>query len=210
MLKEIISTINIPFDDRTQYNLAYLGFILSAIEKRDIDSLEKAYIKYYDDKVKVQKDHNNIQTVTSGVSFNLLNKELLRYELIHIYQSRPNILSHISDKEYSVLRDLTTLKLMTETSDIKINFKSITFSSKYDLKWASLMIRSHTIFLYDREKYNTNFIIRNANDNFVCAHCRSMTGKIFTKENLPQLPLEKCTCKYGCRCGIHIQEKVVL
>jgi hypothetical protein len=202
MLKEIISTINIPFDDRTQYNLAYLGYILSAIEKRDIDSLEKAYIKYYDDKVKIQKDHN-IQTITSGVSFNLLNKELLRYELVHVYQSRPNILSHIPDKEYSILRDLTILKLMTETSDIKVNFKTLNISSKYDLKWAALMIRSHTKFLYDREKYNTNFIIVNANDNLVCDYCRSQSGKVFTKENLPQIPLEKCTCKYGCRCGIH-------
>ena len=35
-----------------------------------------------------------------------------------------------------------------------------------------------------------------------CGYCRSMDGRVFKLDDLPEMPFEKCTNDLGCRCVV--------
>lgn len=208
MIKELISTITIPFDDWTKYNLAYLGYIITGIEKKEYDNLVSARIKYHDDKKKSweQKRVATGQSIKPdslgmGISFDVIDEKTLRSVLFLIDNNKPDILAHIPENEYQVLQSLTALKELTENTDIKINPKVFKLTSKYDFKWASIMLRSHAISTFNIENSTSQLVrIRSCNDDHVCDYCKTFHNMVLPVDQVPQMPFSKCTCKYGCRC----------
>ncbi len=41
--------------------------------------------------------------------------------------------------------------------------------------------------------------IENA-DEVSCPTCQALTGRIYIPQNIPKLPVERCTHQKGCRC----------
>ncbi len=77
---------------------------------------------------------------------------------------------------------------------------------KIDSSIAINMIHSHAINLCQIADYKRSGVkkvrILNANDPFVCDECKKLAGKDYGLNQAPNLPYEKCTCEFGCRCWI--------
>lgn len=48
----------------------------------------------------------------------------------------------------------------------------------------------------------TTVRIRTANDEHVCAACKTLAGQDWSIDEVPVLPYAKCTCELGCRCSV--------
>lgn len=48
--------------------------------------------------------------------------------------------------------------------------------------------------------------ISGINDNTTCSECQKISGKKYLLENMPELPLAKCTSEMGCRCTSVVRE----
>ena len=62
----------------------------------------------------------------------------------------------------------------------------------------------HEIADYKRIGVKTVKILT-CNDSHVCDKCRKLASKTHKLSEVPELPYEKCTCEFGCRCWIRWQ-----
>lgn len=63
----------------------------------------------------------------------------------------------------------------------------------------------HEIADYKRIGVKTVKILT-CNDSHVCDECRKLASKNHKLSEVPELPYEKCTCEFGCRCWISAAE----
>ena len=72
----------------------------------------------------------------------------------------------------------------------------------FDNDTAIRMLLFHAMYLANIYRYQSygweSFEILTTNDS--CPSCMSNAGKVFTLQDLPELPNPKCTHHYGCRC----------
>jgi hypothetical protein len=48
--------------------------------------------------------------------------------------------------------------------------------------------------------------ILTCNDSYVCGACQELASRTYTLSEIPEVPYEKCTCEFGCRCWIVADE----
>lgn len=74
----------------------------------------------------------------------------------------------------------------------------------------SAMLLTHARYLYDREEYrrrmDSAYEIWCTHDRHSCSSCKSLHGKQYRLESLPELPHTDCVSSKGCRCRIVVSD----
>ncbi len=72
------------------------------------------------------------------------------------------------------------------------------------------LLISHGIYRQEIAEYKRIGVkkirILTCNDTTVCDVCQKLASKTYKISEIPELPYEKCTCEFGCRCSISIDE----
>ena len=156
----------------------------------------------------IVKDFEADQVFSRGLGIDWsktsMAKEIRELELI----SR-NVPGILSGEEEETLRDLRTaagMMLLWGTNTAKTWFPDgINTAGHLDADSAARMLMfyaRHMDELSDLKELGVKSVqIRGVGDGNQCQACLALDGKQFTLKKVPELPLAKCTCEIGCRCG---------
>lgn len=124
-----------------------------------------------------------------------------------IFTSRPKILSAVTDNELNILRiGASMMALWGVNAAKKWMPADLSLNLPFNNDTAARMV-----FFYANHKsqiahFKENSDIIKAVEILTtpdsCDECKKFTGKRYSLDNVPELPHEKCTHKYGCRCTL--------
>ena len=120
-----------------------------------------------------------------------------------IFKNRPKILSEVTDDELNILRIGASMMALWGVNMAKKWMPAdLSMNLAFDNDTAARMVLFHARFksnIAQYKKYGLKSLeILTASDS--CDECKKFAGKRYSLNNVPELPHEKCTHKYGCRC----------
>lgn len=122
-----------------------------------------------------------------------------------IFNSRPKILSGVTDDDLNALRvGASMMHLWGVNSAKKWMPSDLSLNLAFDNDTAARMVIFHARYKTDIARYKKDHdIVKSvkmltAPDS--CNECKKFIGKRYSLNNVPELPHENCTHKYGCRC----------
>ena len=128
--------------------------------------------------------------------------ELLNF----IFTNKPKILSGVIDDDLDILRvGASMMSLWGVNSAKKWMPPNLSLNLRFDNDTAARMVLFHAKFKSDIAQYKKDNVVKSveiltASDS--CDECKKFAGKRYSLNNVPELPNEKCTHKFGCRCTI--------
>lgn len=139
-----------------------------------------------------------------GISWKNYNPEQDVDLLNLIFTARPKILSAVTDDELNILRigaSMTTL--WGASSSKKWMPADLSLNLPFDNDTAARMVEFHVRHKLNIARYKKSNDIKSVEiwtTDDCCPECEKFTGKRYSLDDIPELPHEKCTHKYGCRC----------
>ena len=120
-----------------------------------------------------------------------------------IFNNRPKILSGVNDNNLNILRlGASMMGLWGVNSAKKWMPTELSLHLAFDNDTAARMVLFHARYksnIAQYKKYGIKSVeILSARDS--CDECKKFAGKRYSLNNVPELPHEKCTHEYGCRC----------
>jgi hypothetical protein len=126
-----------------------------------------------------------------------------------IFDVTPAILRRIEDSRLSQLRPPAGMMLLWGTGTAR-QWLPDGFETgiRLDGNTACRMLVFHAHYLRSMKEYREADVrmakVLGCNDGAICSECRSINGKKYPLDNVPELPYANCTCESGCRCTIVI------
>jgi hypothetical protein len=123
--------------------------------------------------------------------------------LNYIFSNKPKILSKLNDDELNILKIGASMMLLWGTNSAKKWMPpDLSLDLPFDNDTAARMVFFHALHKSNIVEYQKNGFklveIIGVRDS--CDECRKFVGKKYLLNEVPELPHEKCTHKYGCRC----------
>jgi hypothetical protein len=168
----------------------------AALNQRDFNLASKIVIAF---EAKQEKPRGlNINWKKLDVNYYVPN-------LKAIFDAKPPILKWLDKDYFSPLRIAASMGFLWGEShyyrwlpkDLKINLN-------ISLESATRMIifsMQNKINLDQFKKFGYKKVkLSGSEDKYSCPACQKLNNKIFQIDKVIELPYEKCTCVYGCRC----------
>jgi hypothetical protein len=183
---------------------------LVMVEKRTIEALSKHdFLRA----CKTNANYEAEQVFPRGVGMDWKNYDpssdlvLLNY----IFTRIPKALKHLSNIQFSDIQ-LEPYRIAASMFVLRWNVGQVENwlvqninNEKPDYR-ISMMLHSHAHFLRELEQMKKAGIkvveISTCNDSMVCPTCKKLASKKYKINEVPELPIEKCTSENGCRCWI--------
>jgi len=146
-----------------------------------------------------------------GIDWEKYNTKHDEIFLNKLFTCKPKVLSALSNEQLYTGRLIGALRRLFSYSD---NYLSLPDDfdnpTVYDKSSILHLLMSnayfHTVIAEAVELHRTlgNIVIEvlTVNDDLVCDECKTLTKHPFEINQVPELPYQKCTCKFGCRCSI--------
>lgn len=121
-----------------------------------------------------------------------------------IFKYKPKILSRVTDDDLNILRvGATMMSLWGVNSAKKWMPTDLSLNLPFDNDTAARMVFFHALHKSHIAQYKESNVVKSVEilttpDS--CDECKKFAGKRYSLDNVPELPHEKCTHKYGCRC----------
>lgn len=124
-----------------------------------------------------------------------------------IFTARPKILSTVTDDELNILRiGASMTALWGASSSKKWMPANLSLKLPFDNDTAVRMVEFHARYKSNIAQLKENSDIIKAVEILTtpdsCDECKKFAGKRYSLDDVPELPHEKCTHKYGCRCTL--------
>ena len=126
----------------------------------------------------------------------------------NIYSGWPKILSSIPEKSRNDLRFGGAVYTIWDRKAALDAIGSLTIpETNYKPFDLVNMLSSYGIFSSNLSEFKKSGVIKKVgintvNDELVCKECESLENRVHSIASVPELPYEKCTCEFGCRCWI--------
>ena len=122
-----------------------------------------------------------------------------------IFKSRPKILSGVTNEDLKALRvGASMMHLWGVNSAKKWMPSGLSLNLRFDNDTAVRMVLFHVSCKNNIAQYKKNHdiikLVKIIPCGDSCDECKKFIGKRFPLNNVPELPHENCTHKYGCRC----------
>lgn len=131
--------------------------------------------------------------------------------LENIFGAVPRILSEVESESLEELRVAAGMMHLWGASHGNQWISSdLTTGLKFDNNTAISMLQSYATYLGNIADFQRSGVktvnIRTVEDPYVCEECKRLARKVHKLGEVPELPLEKCTCEFGCRCWVTVAE----
>ena len=121
-----------------------------------------------------------------------------------IFKNKPKILSGVNDDDLRILRvGASMMGLWGVYSAKKWMPADLSLNLPFDNDTAARMVLFHALHKSNIAQYKESTVVKAVEILTVpdsCDECKKFAGKKYSLDTVPELPHEKCTHKYGCRC----------
>ncbi len=122
-----------------------------------------------------------------------------------IFKDKPKILSGVTDDNLNILRVGASMMILWGVNSAKKWMPTdLSLNLAFDNDTAARMVLFHARYKSNIAQYKKNYDVVKSVEILTtsdsCDECKKFAGKRYSLNNVPELPHEKCTHKYGCRC----------
>ena len=122
-----------------------------------------------------------------------------------IFKNKPKILSAVTDDDLNILRVGASMMILWGVNSAKKWMPTdLSLNLPFDNDTAARMVSFHALHKSRIAQYKKNYEVVKSVEILTapdsCDECKKFAGKRYSLDNVPELPHEKCTHKYGCRC----------
>jgi hypothetical protein len=186
------------YDDRKEkYKNLYLEYITESIKNDLLQEAANAYVFFR---------NNALSDFGLNVEWNAQAARDLTKKLKEIKNIPHKNLKFIPQEQFTRNVPVAMIQELLGGTNINYSFSEENDNFKFDDLTVCRLISSNQYFhneLKELKSINMKKVeVQTVNDQSVCEYCRSMSNKIFDIDTIPEIPFEKCTCDFGCRCTI--------